>query len=117
MTARLLPLLAALIVAAPAQATGGFVCQTAGADPIEASIGFGHVPGAPLIATRLVDQGRVVPAKPAQWWLDKDELRLLLIGQDALRQELVIRARRKGHNYDGALWRGGKRRWVRCRED
>ena len=116
MTARLLPL-ALLLVAAPAHATGGFICRTAGPNAIEASVGFGHVPGAPLVVTRLLERGREVPAKPAQWWLDKHELRLLLIGEDALREELLIRARRNGHVFDGSLWRNGKRRWVRCRED
>ena len=114
-------LLAALplifLAATPAEATGGFVCRTAGPDPIEASMGFGHVPGAPLLVTRLTDRGRIVPARSAQWWLDNKELRLLLIGTDALREELLIRASRNGHVYDGSLWRGGKRRWVRCRED
>ncbi|HJS40934.1 MAG TPA: hypothetical protein VJ763_05970 [Sphingomicrobium sp.] len=117
MNARLLPPIAALMIAAPAQATGGFQCRTAGPEPIEASVGFGHVPGARLIATRLIEKGRVVPVRPAQWWLDRSELRLLLIGEDALREELVIRARRNGHAYDGSLWRNGTRRWVRCRED
>ena len=117
MNARLLPPIAALMIAAPAHATGGFQCRTAGPDPIEASVGFGHVPGAPLIAARLIEKGRVVPVRPAQWWLDRSELRLLLIGEDALREELVVRARRNGHVYDGSLWRNGTRRWVRCRED
>lgn len=107
----------ALLAASPAEATGGFLCRTAGPNPIEASVGFGHVPGAPVILTRLKDRGKVVPARHAQWWLDKDELRLLLISEDAMREELLIRATRSGHSYDGSLWRGGKRRWVRCRED
>lgn len=110
-----LPLI--LLAAAPAGATGGFVCRTAGPDPIEASMGFGHVPGSPLVVTRLTDRGQIVPAQSAQWWLDNEELRLLLVGKDALRQELLIRAKRNGHVYDGSLWRQGKRRWVRCRED
>ena len=113
----LLTLPLALLAVSPAKATGGFVCRTAGADPIEASVGFGHVPGSPLILTRLTDRGRIVPARSAQWWLDNDELRLLLIGEDAMREELLIRAARNGHVYDGSLWRDGKRRWVRCRED
>ena len=117
MRALLLPPLALFLAAAPAQATGGFICRTAGPSPIEASVGFGHVPGAPVIVTRLKDGGKVVPARHAQWWLDQDELRLLLIGEDAMREELLIRARRNGHSYDGSLWRDGKRRWVRCRED
>ena len=116
MIARLLPPLAVLLMAAPAHATGGFICRTAGPDPIEAAVGFGHVPGAPLLSTRLPVRGRAVPVKPAQWWLDHAELRLLLIGDDALREEVVVRARRNGHTYDGSLWRDGKRRWVRCRE-
>lgn len=106
----------ALLVATPAQATGGFVCRTAGARPVEVAVGFGHVPGSPLIISRLLDQGRQVPVSNAQWWLDNSELRVLLISPDAHRQEVLVRATRKGHVYDGYLWRGGRRRWVRCRE-
>ena len=106
----------AVFAAAPAHATGGFVCKTGAARPIEISVGFGHVPGSPLILTRLTDNRRQVPVKDAQWWLDKDELRLVLIDPAATRRELVLRAKRSGHFYDGSLWRGGQRRWVRCRE-
>jgi hypothetical protein len=109
-----LPLL--LAIAAPAHATGGFVCRTGGAAPVEVSVGFGHVPGSPLIARRLVDRGRQIPVKDAQWWLDDSELRVLLISPDAHREEVRVRATRRGQVYDGSLWRGGKRRWVRCRE-
>lgn len=104
-------------LASPAHATGGLVCRTAGPRPIEVSVGFGHVPGAPLILVRLVDNGRQVPARQAQWWLDNSEVRLLLIAPDALREELTLRARRIGYVYDGSLWRGGKRRWVRCQDN
>jgi hypothetical protein len=102
--------------ATPAHATGGLICRTAGPRPIEVSVGFGHVPGSPLILTRLIDNGRQVPVTQAQWWLDNEEVRLLLIAPDALREELTLRARRNGHFYDGSVWRGAKRRWVRCRE-
>ena len=108
---------AAVSFASPAHATGGLVCRTAGARPIEVSLGFGHVPGSPLIATRLLAAGRNVPVSAAQWWLDNQEVRLILVGANALRQELLLRAKRNGHVYDGNLWRSGKRRWVRCRED
>jgi hypothetical protein len=84
---------------------------------IEVAVGFGHVPGSPLIATRLVDNGRKVPVEKAQWWLDNREMRLLLIAPGAQRQEVLVRVRRNGLVYDGSLWRGGQRRWVRCRED
>ena len=116
---RSLPALAlALVAIAPAHATGGFVCRTAGAGPIEVSVGFGHAPGAPLIrsATRLLDNGRSVPVTAPQWWLDDSEFRLLLADPPAMRREAIIKARRNGHVYDGSLWRHGKRRWVRCRE-
>ena len=107
----------ALIVAAPAHATGGLVCRTAGARPIEVSLGFGHVPGSPLILVRLLDAGRNVPVSAAQWWLDNQEVRALLIGTGAHKQELLLRAKRTGYVYDGSLWRYGKRRWIRCCEN
>ena len=99
-----------------ALATGGFVCRTAGSRPVEVSLGFGHVPGSPLILTRLTDNGRQVPVQSAQWWLDNSELRLVLVGPHAMREEIVIRARRNRHFYDGSLWRNGLQKWVRCRE-
>lgn len=109
-----LPLL--LAAAAPAQATGGFTCRTAGPRPIEVSLGFGHTPGASLFLTRLTDNGRSVAVSAPQWWLDNSELRLLLTDPNAMRRELILKAKRNGYHYDGSIWRGGKRRWVRCRE-
>ena len=110
----LMPILISL--AAPAHATGGLVCKTGGERPIQVSVGFGHVPGSPLILTRLVDNGRNVPVQSAQWWLDDSEMRLLLIDSEAREQQLLLKARRKGFAYDGNIWRKGKRRWIRCRE-
>lgn len=104
------------MLASPAHATGGFTCRTAGPRPVEVGLGFGHVPGSPLIAARLTDSGRVVPVRQAQWWLDNNELRLLLTDPKATRREVIVKARRNGHVYDGSLWRGGRQRWVRCRE-
>ena len=99
MKAALPLMLAALLMAAPARATGGFTCRTAGANPIEVSIGFGHVPGASLLAdaTRLVDNGQNIPVVAPQWWLDNDELRLLLADPSAMRQELILKTKRNGH--------------------
>ena len=105
------------LVPSAAHATGGLVCRTAGERPIQVSVGFGHVPGSPLILTQLVDNGRSVPVTSAQWWLDNKEMRLLLIDPNGLAQQLLLKARRNGHVYDGNIWRGGQRRWVRCRED
>lgn len=113
---RILIGIALLGIAAPAHATGGFTCRTAGTRPVEVNLGFGHVPGAPLILTRLLDNGRIVPVRAPQWWLDDDELRVLLTDPDSMRREAIVKARRNGPYYDGSLWRGGQRRWVRCRE-
>lgn len=112
----LLGLALAAVAASPAHATGGLICRTGGAGPLMVSIGFGHVPGSPLILARLTDNGRQVPAQSSQWWLDDRELRLVLISADAMREELTLRARRNGHAYDGSAVRNGRRRWIRCRE-
>jgi hypothetical protein len=107
----------AIAISTSANATGGFICRTAGGSPIEVSVGFGHVPGSPLILTRLRADGRDVPVQSAQWWLDNEELRLVLVDPNAHVQQLLLKAKRNGFVFDGSLWRGGKRRWVRCRED
>lgn len=105
-------------MAIPAHATGGFTCRTAGARPIEVSLGFGHVAGSPLLAdaTRLADNGRSVPVITPQWWFDGTELRVLMADPAGMRREAVMKARRIGRTYDGSLWRAGKRHRVRCRE-
>ena len=105
-----------LALPAAANATGGFTCRTAGARPIVVDLGFGHVAGSPLILTRLTDNRRAVSVRSAQWWLDDRELRVVLTDPNAQRREVIVKARRNGRTYDGDLWRGGKRHWVRCRE-
>ena len=77
---------------------------------------IGHVFGSPLVSATLVDNGRTVRTAKAQWWMDRNEVRLLLTRPDAGAEEVLLRAGRRGSVYDGSLWRGGKRRWVRCRE-
>ncbi|HEX6741672.1 MAG TPA: hypothetical protein VF079_07765 [Sphingomicrobium sp.] len=114
---KLIALASVALIASPAKATGGFHCRTADPRAIEVSIGFGHVPGSPLILARLLDSGRTVPVRWAQWWLDASEMRLLLIHPNAHREELRLKAKRNGHVFDGSVWRNGHRRWVRCRED
>ncbi|HVM22339.1 MAG TPA: hypothetical protein VM308_03415 [Sphingomicrobium sp.] len=114
---RLIPFTAlAALGATSAQATGGMTCKTAGPRAIEVSVGFGHVAGAPIIASRLIDNGRAIPVRAPQWWLDNQELRLVLTDPAGQRREAIIKTRRNGLVYDGSLWRGAQRRWVRCRE-
>lgn len=116
MKTKLFALLLAFVAAPPAQATGGLTCKTAGDRPIEVSLGFQHGSGAPLFLSRLRDNGRDVPVSAPQWWLDDQEVRLLLFEPNEHSQQLLLKASRNGPVYDGSLWRGGKRRWVRCRE-
>ena len=82
-------------------------------------LGFGHVPSASLFLAQLADDGHDVPVTASQWWMRKSELRLALVAKDAIREELILNARWAGtsRSYDGALWRSGRKRWVRCRED
>jgi hypothetical protein len=105
-----------LAFAAPAHATGGLVCETAGANPIEVSLVISHTVVSSVVSARLTEAGKEVPVIVAQAWLDPDEVRLDLTDGNALRHELRLRARRSGDRYDGSLWHHGKRRWVRCRE-
>ena len=113
---KLLPFLPLLLIATPAQASGGMYCRTAGDKPIEVSMTIGHVFGSPLADVRLRDNGREIPTARTQWWMDRSEVRLLLTSPQHSREELVLRARRKGDAFDGTVWRAGKRRWIRCRE-
>lgn len=116
MTRMILALPFALLAARPAHVTGGLVCRTAGAEPVQVSVVIGHVYGSPLVSAQLLDDGRNVPVSKAQWWVGRSELRLLLTNSRHSAEELVLRAKRNGDVYDGSVWRHGKRRWVRCRE-
>jgi len=112
----LLALPVALLAATPAHASGGLICRTAGARPLEVSLVIGHTAVSSLVSARLSDGGRDVPVTIAQSWLDSNELRLDLVDRNAARHEARLRVRRTGQFYDGSIWRGGQRRWVRCRE-
>lgn len=116
MTRLLLTLPLALLATTPAHATGGLLCSTAGARPIDVSLVIGHTAVSSVVSARLTDAGANVPVIVAQSWLDSNEIRLDLTDGNAVRHELRLRARRNGQVYDGSLWRHGKRRWVRCRE-
>ena len=110
----LMPLL--LAFAAPAHATGGMTCKTAGEKSVEVSLVIGRTIGSPLVSGRLADAGTSVEVRAVQWWLDASELRLLLVDKGATRPEVALKARKNGQFYDGTLVRSGRSRWVRCRE-
>ena len=105
-----------LCSALPAHATGGMSCSTSGPKSIEVHMVFGHAVGAPMISVALIEGGTEVPTEKAQWWLDRTELRLLLIDPNAEREEVLIRARARGDVYIGTLKRGARSLRVRCEE-
>jgi len=105
-----------LALPAPAQATGGLVCRTAGPRPVELSLVIGHTAVPAIVSARLSDTGRNVPVVVAQSWLDPNEFRIDLTDPNAMWHELRLRATLNGRTYDGSVWRNGLRRWVRCRE-
>ena len=104
------------MIAAPAGATGGLTCRTPDPRPIELSLVISHTIVSSVVSASLREGRSNVPVSIAQSWLDPNELRLDLVDPNALRHELRLRVKRYGETFDGALWRGGKKRWVRCRE-
>lgn len=105
-----------LFAVTPAHATGSLICTTAGAKPIEVQLVFGHTVVSAVFQARLDDNGRGVPVTVAQAWTEPNDIRVDLTDPNAERHELRLRVRRKGDNYDGSIWRHGKRRWIRCEE-
>ena len=108
--------LVAFFAASPAFASGGLLCRTAGARPVEVRLVVSHTAVPAVVSARLIDAGRDIPVALAQAWLEPDEVRVDLTDRNAQRHELRLRAKRNGRYHDGSLWRGGTRRWVRCRE-
>lgn len=106
------------LIAVPAQATGGLVCSTSGARPVTIALVVSHTAVPAIVSARLTDNGREVPVMAAQSWLDPTEVRIDLTDRNAMRHEARLRAtwRKASRSYDGSLWRGGRRHWVRCRE-
>ena len=103
-------------VAAPAEATGGLVCRTAGPKPVELSLVIGHAAVPSIVSARLSDDGRNVRVTVAQSWLERSEVRLDLVDPDGLHREARMTARKNGRFYDGRVLRSGRSRWIRCRE-
>ena len=108
---------AALALAAPAVATGGYLCKTADGSDVEIAIGFGHVPGAPVVAKQLKVKGRIVPVEMPQWWIDASEMRIVMTDSDMMTRLLTLRAKPNGRSLDGTIDWDGKTRWVRCYEN
>lgn len=108
----------AIGLAAPAHATGGLICSTAGPRPVTLALVISHTVVSSVVSARLNDNGREVSVATAQSWLDPTEVRVDLVDRNAMRHELRLRAswRAASRSYDGSIWRNGKRRWIRCRE-
>ena len=105
-----------LLLPAHAFATTGLVCSTAGTAPTHLALAISHTAVPAVVSARLTDNRREVPVVTAQSWFDPTEIRVDLVDRNAMRHEARLRAVKRGSVYDGSLWRGGKRHWVRCRE-
>jgi hypothetical protein len=108
----LLPLV--LAGASPAAATQGLTCRTASGPPIELSLVLGATPS--VLSPQLRVAGRSVPVIVGQSWIEQPEIRVDLYDPQLVRHELRLKVRRNGSVFDGSVWRGGRRRWIRCRE-
>ena len=106
----------ALLLPAPALATTGLVCSTAGSRPIHLALVISHTAVPAVVSARLTDNRRQVPVVTAQSWFDDKEVRVDLVDRNAMRHEARLRAVKQGKGYDGSIWRNGKRRWIRCQE-
>lgn len=111
--------IAVATLASPAQATGGYMCKTADGSEVAIAVGYGHVPGAPLIGGHLWVKDKKVPVATPQWWLDRSELRLVLTDEQAMNTLATVRAEwnDQNHSYDGTVEWQGKKRWIRCYEN
>jgi hypothetical protein len=108
----------ALLTPAPASATTGLICSTAGSPPVRVTLAISHTAVPSVVSARLTDNRREVPVVMAQSWFDRSEVRIDLVDRNAMRHEARVRAtwRSSSRSYDGTLWRNGQRRWIRCRE-
>jgi hypothetical protein len=108
--------------AAPAAATGGFSCATAGAAPLRLAIVTAHGVAPAVAQVRLTERGRTLSsAAPgaelliAQSWIDSRELKLDLTDTAFQRYEARLRARITGRlTAAGTITRNGMTRPIRC---
>ncbi|WP_332812660.1 hypothetical protein [Sphingomonas sp.] len=108
--------------AAPAVATGGYSCATAGAAPLRLAIVTAHGVAPVVAQVRLTERGRTLSsAAPgarlliAQSWIDSRELKLDLTDTGLQRYEARLRARITGRlTAVGTITRNGVTRPIRC---
>lgn len=58
--------LCSMLAATPAFATGGMICRTAGAHPVELAVVISRTVVASVVSARLTDNGRQIPLAIAQ---------------------------------------------------
>jgi hypothetical protein len=118
----LLAALALLCAATPALATGGYVCRTSGAEPIELAVVTGHAVAPVIVQARLTERDQTLSTADeppriaiAQSWVDDSEVRLDLVDANAERYEARLRIKPTGNlRAAGTLLRNGKTYRVRC---
>ena len=104
------------LVAGPAAATGGMVCQTASGPATTLSFTIGHGEANGVVAVSRLTGGRWAPAHLGQAWISGQEFKADLTDPNRTRRLARIETSRKGVTYDGAIVENGRRRWIRCRE-
>ncbi len=104
-----------LLMAEPASATQGLTCRTASGSPLVLDLVLGAPPA--ILSPRLAIGGRSVPVAMQQSWSDQGLLWVdLARSAQATERLLRLKVRRNEATFDGHVWYGGTRRWVRCRE-
>jgi hypothetical protein len=118
----------AVLLAAPASATGGYVCRpVSGAGPSLAVV-TGHGVAANAVAATIRDGRRQLSTSGpnaaltiAQSWIDDHDLRIDIVDRNVVRYEARLRARfvqpGRGGRAVGTLTRNGRVQRVRCEVD
>lgn len=115
---------AALCLSAPASATGGFLCSTAGGKEPAISLVIGHgIPGG-VIGAAIREGGRwrstMTPGEGLvldQWWIDRERTWVDLVHPETGASEAKLRVRNQGFGGAGTLVRKGRAYQVRCLQD
>ncbi len=115
---------AALCCAAPAFATGGFVCSPANGKGPALSLVIGHgIPGG-VVGASLREDGRWRSTHKAgdgivldKWWIDRERTWVDLVHAETGVPEAQLRIRNRAFGGAGTLVRKGRTFAVRCMQD
>ena len=114
----------ALCAAAPASATGGFLCEAADGKGPAISLVIGHgIPGGVIGAAIHEDGSWRSTMDPDatmvidQWWIDRERTWIDLVHRETGAPEAQLRVANHGFGGTGTLVRRGRTYEVTCRQD